>query len=82
MPSPALLHGLSEGSLHLRPGHLVVDLGCLRVLVPEELLKQVLGHSLVGQPLCNRVAKQVRVDPLPNLRFRSEFLDDLLHSPL
>ena len=32
---------LSEGSLHLRPARLVVDLGSLRILVPEELLKQV-----------------------------------------
>ena len=82
MPSPALPHRLSEGSLHLRPGRLVVDLGRLRILVPEELLKQVLGHSLVCQALRNRVAKQVRVDSLPDLRERSEFLDDVLQSPL
>ena len=78
MPSPALPHRLPEGSLHLRPGRLVVDLGRLRILMPEELLKQVLGHSLVCQALRNRVAKQVRVDILPDLRDRSEFLDDLL----
>ena len=82
MPSPALPHRLLEGSLHLRPGRLVIDLGRLRILVPQELLKQVLGHSLIGQALRHRVAKQVRVDILPDLRDRSEFLDDLLQSPL
>ena len=78
MPLPGSPHRLAEGSLHLRPGRLVVDLGRLRILVPEELLKQVLGHSLVCQALRNRVAKQMRVDILPDLRNRSEFFDDLL----
>ena len=82
MPLPGSPHRLAEGLLHLRPGRLVVDLGRLRILVPEELLKQVLGHSLVCQALRNRVAKQMGVDILPDLRNHSEFFDDLLQSSL
>ena len=48
------------------------------MLVPAELLQQVLGHVLVGQALRHRVAQQVRVDMLPDRRDRHDFLDDLL----
>ncbi len=47
----------------------------------KKLLKQVLGHTLVGQVLCHRVTQQVRVNVLGDACLGSDLLHELLKAP-
>src|SRR5262249_1767053 len=48
--------------------------------VAEELLDLLDRHSALKQGRCDRMAQQVWIDALLDLRFLRYFLDDLLHA--
>ena len=72
-------HRVLKRSLHLRSRRLIVYLCRGWVIVSEESLQQVLGHSLVCEVLSHRVAQEVRVyilgDPCIGRNFLYELLD-------
>ena len=47
----------------------------------KKLLKEVLGHALVGQVLRHRVTKEVRVDVFGDACFGCDLLHKLLKAP-
>ncbi len=74
-------HRVLKRTFDLRPGWLIVYLCRGWVIVSEESLQQVLGHSLVCEVLGHRVAEKVRVHILGDPCIGRNFLDELLDAP-
>ncbi len=74
-------HRILKRLFYLRSRWLIVYLRRGGVIVSEESLQQVLGHSLVCEVLSHRMAEKVRVHVLGDPRIGRYFLYKLLDAP-